>query len=305
MLVSQPPNKLLLRRIDRFTRMLHGVAEGDVRAVHRARVATRRLRELLPVVPVSGDAPSRLSRRLREVTRHLGPMRELDVSALVIREFRDGHGEHLAALDVLAESVERDRAATRRSVSSKRAVVERTRLARRLRELADQMARSGATDAVLSSRRWGWAVQARVVGRAERLKRAVAAAGPIYLPERLHDVRIAMKKLRYSLELLVDAGADVSADLETLKDKQNVLGRMHDLQMLMARARRLQASRDVGRAKGPELASLVDTIEDECRRLHARYVGDLPAIEALATRLGARRLAAPSRQARGLRRASG
>jgi CHAD domain-containing protein len=243
---------------------------------------------------------------LREVTRQLGPMRELDVTAIVIGELRDDYGEHRAALGMLAASVERDRAAARRSVASRRAAVERTRLARRLHELVVQMARRDpAEGAATSARRWGWAVQARVVDRAERLKRAMAAAGAIYLPERLHDVRIALKKLRYSLELLVDAGEVAAGDLHTLKDKQNVLGRMHDLQMVMARARRLQASRDAGRAKAAELASLVDTLEDECRQLHARYVGDLPALEALATRLGARRRGASSPPERALRRASG
>ena len=42
--------ELLHKRLERFTRMLQALGEGDVRALHRARVASRRLREMLPVL---------------------------------------------------------------------------------------------------------------------------------------------------------------------------------------------------------------------------------------------------------------
>lgn len=131
----------------------------------------------------------------------------------------------------------------------------------------------------------------------------MAAAGAIYLPERLHGVRIALKKLRYALELLVELGGGNAADVAMLKEKQDVLGRMHDLQILMARARRLQASRDAG-TTGPQLAAVVDYLEDECRRLHARYLGERIDIDALAVRLGARGRDGIARPDRPRRRAS-
>ncbi len=283
--------------------MLHGVADGDVRSVHRARVATRRLRELLPVVPAGGEAVSKLGRRLRDVTRHLGPLRELDVMAQLVEELRASHPAHRTALDAIAASVERDRRAARRAVAGSRATLERERLARRLRALAEDATPAAAPDRV-AARRWNWAVSARVVGRAERLKRAMADAGAVYLPERLHGVRIALKKLRYALELLVELGGAPAADLQLLKDKQDVLGRMHDLQILMARARRLQAARETARATGPALAALVDALEDECRALHAHYIGDRAALQALAARFGARGRDNASSE-RALRRVSG
>jgi CHAD domain-containing protein len=267
--------------------MLHGVAEGDVRSVHRARVATRRLRELLPVVPSGGEAASKLRRHLRDVTRRLGTLRELDVTALLVHELRASHPDHRAALEMVAASLDEDRRAARQSVTTKRATLERERVARRLQELVDD-SRPAADPAGAAARRWTWAVNARVVARAERLKRAMADAGAVYLPERLHEVRIALKKLRYALELLVELGGAAQGDLEVLRDKQDVLGRMHDLQILMARARRLEASRETGPAVSPALAALVDALEDDCRGLHARYIGDRAALEALASRLGVR-----------------
>src|SRR5688572_7821543 len=61
---------------------LRPAREGDVEGVHQARVASRRLRETIPVLGTGLDdvrlKPVR--RRLRDLTRALGPVRELDVA---------------------------------------------------------------------------------------------------------------------------------------------------------------------------------------------------------------------------------
>src|SRR6185369_7005168 len=77
---------LLHKRLERFTQMLQGLDEGDARALHQARVASRRLREILPVLQVAPDVTSRLGKRLRRVTQRLGVVRELDVLCLLIEE---------------------------------------------------------------------------------------------------------------------------------------------------------------------------------------------------------------------------
>ena len=41
----------------------------------------------------------------------------------------------------------------------------------------------------------------RAARRAQRLGAAIENAAGLYLPDRLHQVRIAVKKLRYTLEL--------------------------------------------------------------------------------------------------------
>ena len=57
-----------------------------------------------------------------------------------------------------------------------------------------------------AARNWRLAVDAQVANRASRLSAAIADAGAMYLPERLHAVRIAMKKLRYALRTVDRAG---------------------------------------------------------------------------------------------------
>src|SRR6185436_3277406 len=71
--------ELIRSRLDRFTRMLPGVESGEIGAVHRTRVAARRLRELLPILQLEPGTVRKLHRRLRKVTRRLGNVRELDV----------------------------------------------------------------------------------------------------------------------------------------------------------------------------------------------------------------------------------
>src|ERR1700674_2322259 len=77
------------KRLDAFAHELGRVEEGDVEAVHRTRVASRRLRELLPLLVLDPDLTRKLTRRLRKVTKQLGNVRELDVLVLLIQELAE------------------------------------------------------------------------------------------------------------------------------------------------------------------------------------------------------------------------
>src|SRR5438445_10273989 len=80
---------LLRKQLVVFTRVLHGVEHGDVRALHRLRVTSRRLRELLPILQLDPPVTRKLVRRLRRVTERLGTVRELDVLLLLLDELHD------------------------------------------------------------------------------------------------------------------------------------------------------------------------------------------------------------------------
>src|SRR4029450_5371896 len=51
-------------RIAAFAREIDDVARGDEDALHRARVASRRLRELLPLLELDGETSRKLTRQL-------------------------------------------------------------------------------------------------------------------------------------------------------------------------------------------------------------------------------------------------
>ena len=149
----------------------------------------------------------------------------------------------------------------------------------------------GSPDSRLTTRRsWRWAIDARVARRASTLAAAIADAGAVYLSERLHTVRITVKKLRYALELAADADHVKSTpDLRQLRRTQDILGRLHDLQVLVDRARDVQvalAPPDLNRWR--ELDAFVVALEEDCRRLHGRYMHDREALLALCMRRSGR-----------------
>src|SRR5918995_4252992 len=86
MKLRKPRHRLLPRRLRAFARALPDACGGDVNAVHKARVASRRLREALPVVlaDVPPKKAKRLARGFRRITRALGPVREMDVTIGVL-----------------------------------------------------------------------------------------------------------------------------------------------------------------------------------------------------------------------------
>jgi CHAD domain-containing protein len=105
----------------------------------------------------------------------------------------------------------------------------------------------------------------------------------MYMPERLHAVRIAAKKLRYALELAADSGARAAVPLvRTIKRAQDMLGRLHDLQILQSHVAAVQAAPGAHRpGMHVALEALARHIEDECRHLHGKYVGSAAALRAL------------------------
>jgi CHAD domain-containing protein len=97
----------------------------------------------------------------------------------------------------------------------------------------------------------------------------------------------ALKKLRYAMELSLEARQRrESADLVALKGAQDLLGRIHDLEMLVTFTRRLQISQsppDLTASR--ELEPLLSALAKECRALHARYMRDRTKILAIADRM--------------------
>jgi CHAD domain-containing protein len=267
---------LLERRLAAFRKHLPAALEGSEKAVHQARVATRRLREALPVV--GADLPRRrvrkALRRVRRITRALGPVREMDVA--------------LGVLDEMAEADPDCRAGAllaRREVAAER---ERRR-GRMLRKMAGAVPRKAvaavedvlARLAVAEDAAWRGKLARRMIARGEALRRAIEDAGVLYGVPRLHAVRIAVKKLRYVLELAGEVRlASTGRAVARLKQAQDLLGRLHDLDVVSAFARGagVQATAEDRAA----LERLVARLQDECRRLHAQYLERRAALVAVA-----------------------
>ena len=274
---------LLKQRLSSLLDAMPAAQAGDVRSVHQARVATRRLREALPVLGTSIDAQElkRARRQVRRMTRALGPVRELDVALSHLDELAARNLVSSRAVAAVRQSLARERLACRRTMLDAISPGRLERLRQRLRHVSHgpPPAAGGATALDRAHR--------RVARRARRLTAIIGRTGGLYLPERLHAVRVATKKLRYALEVERELKRSrATARIEQLKRLQDLLGEIRDFEVLIDRTRQVQAElAHSDRAMALELDALVRALEAECRRNHATYMRRRPSILKLCEEL--------------------
>jgi CHAD domain-containing protein len=251
----------------------------DVEGIHQTRVASRRLRELVPAVARAADAREArtLRRGLRGLTRLLGRCRELDVALQSLQAIEDRAPGHDAAVAAVRAHVVRERAVAGRQVRSRIAAIDVAGFAAGTLALARRSESPGAIRAC--ARR----VAARLGRRTRELEQSVVDAGLLFAAGPLHAVRIALKKFRYTLELAERLGRfSLAGTMRRLKGLQNLLGELHDLQVLAGLARDVMAQSPPSRR--PEFESLVTGIDDAVRALHSQFVTGREDIVALIAR---------------------
>jgi len=268
---ATPPELLIRQRLAALGRTLPVAQGGDVEAIHQARVATRRLREALPLV-ARGSSGRKLMKRVRRLTRALGAVRELDVALITLDEIE-------AETDVPTSGIARLReimgAERQRLCADMVRRIHHDDLEKLQRKTLTVVRRQQSARAHARDPRRLAVARARAARRAVALESAIENAGNIYLPDRLHQVRIAVKKLRYAMEIARDlSGSRAVARIRTLKGAQDLLGHMHDLEVLIMRIRALQGSDNAPDLKlSADLDRLVRRIEMDCRQLHVQYMG--------------------------------
>jgi CHAD domain-containing protein len=267
----------LTRQQRAFARRIGAAIGGHPAAVHRARVASRRLREVVAVAAVAAPAShaERLGRDVRRWTRALGPVRELDVALEELAAAAGRHAWSDGQTAVVGRRIEERRDRRRAKLAARAGDRPREWFGRRVRALAARLAS-------VAESQWWEALTRRVARRAGRVAAAADACGTLYVPERLHDLRIAVKKLRYALELVPEvAGLDAKGALATLRRAQRRFGHLHDVQILLGEVQAL----DVGRRRSVDRESvrdLIEALERECREIHARSLALIPRVAARA-----------------------
>ena len=280
------PSELIIRqRLAALSRTLPGALKGDVQAVHQARVATRRIREALPLV-ARGRTGKSLKKSVRKLTRALGPVRELDVALMNLDQLRNSGDVSEAAIARLRQLITEER---QRVGAEMVRLISHFNLEKFQKKAVEAVAHGPEASGRRDPRRVAAAL-GRAARRAEGLRAAIDNAAGIYLPDRLHQVRITVKKLRYALEIAQDlSGSRATARVRTLKRVQDLLGRMHDLEMLIARTRAVQGRSEAANLSlSADLDRLVRRLENECRRLHARYMNERKALLRICDHVSAR-----------------
>jgi CHAD domain-containing protein len=288
---------MIRRRHDALRSNVDAARAGDVEGVHQARVASRRLREVVPVLGVGLDDVrlKPLGRRLRDLTRALGPVRELDVALGMVAALPSQGEQASRLLATFSQWLAARRAAPVRALRKALAPDTRAPLEKQLDAL--EAARAGSVD-----QQWRGALGRQLAVRADGLRDRIELTGALFHPEPLHEVRIAAKKLRYALELTEEAGlARLARPLKTLKTSQDALGRLHDLDVLLGLLRALPDAAP-GEPLHDAALDLATALDHESRWLHARYLRARAALvhitDATRDAVVARVLSGPVRHVR-------
>jgi len=260
---------LLRGRLRGFTRTLLQRKSIDTRSATSAWTATRRLREVLPVLQLPGQSVEKLNAKLRRLLRRLEEVRESGAALELLDQVLDGDRRgRLIAARVRVNLEERGKRA--REDFFRKKVGHDTR--RVVAKLTDQLEHLVAdVDGRDDIRDLQWAVRARVARRAADLKMAIQAAGAVYLAKRLEDVRSAIKKLHFGAELAADVTPSVTAgEVRALVRAQTLLGRLDDAHTLIESVRHVQGTLATPDLKAwRDLDALVLSLETRCRALHA------------------------------------
>lgn len=259
------PDSILRARLDELSNLLPGVRDANVDAVHDARVVTRRLRELLPIRGASDSESADALEPLRLAGRAMGNVRELDVLHALLDDL-DGRATFaVRALAEIRNDVQDARVSARRRMLKE---LERLKLDAFETQLRGRNRRFAASTLHFGSR-WPRRLAARIGERATVLGEALQRVTGVYMPNRSHAARVAVKKLRYSLEIASETGVWHDPTLaKALRRAQALLGDMHDLQVLVERVQ--QTTPKTGDVR--EWTWLSDLLKSDITRLHRRFV---------------------------------
>jgi len=237
------------RQAKQLGKQLPGVCHAeDTEYIHRARVASRRLRAALRVF---GDCfgkrtLQRWRRHIRRLARQLGDARDADVQIQFLCGFLSQPLEPSVCrgLSRLLAELERRRERLQPRVARAVKVLRRSGVleemlsrTKKVLDRANNADADGATPEALVQ----FARHIRI-----RLDEFLALQDSLQEPddaERLHSLRIAAKRLRYTLEIARSANqGNLQPFIEAAKGLQTLLGEIHDCDVWQAELESFQAA---------------------------------------------------------------
>jgi CHAD domain-containing protein len=246
---------------------LSAVYDGLADAVHDSRVATRRIRELLSLVPVipGRDGEQDVATGYQKMGRALGKVRDIDVQIAMIKDL-EVHAPESAPSMVVVRQDHEDRRLTkmRRLIKT----LERLEVDSLLHFVGD--GHPAGLRSRLTSRGWQQQIRRLAVERSHTAVDAIGHATGVYFPRRAHQARIAIKQLRYAGEIALRIGlGEMRSAIGTLKRGQEILGDMHDKQVLADRLASYSKRQGVDK---DHVALTRKVLEGEVLALHADYL---------------------------------
>ncbi len=182
---------------------------ADSGQVHDLRVATRRFAQALYVFGSADSRATKVRRELKPLMNAAGDVRDFDIAIkMIAKDNAAGDAKIVAAIEQ-----ERAKAQSRLSAELQK-IAGRESITRWRKQISRNPETGGADHAILLAARLFFS-RGETAGKAKSPPRA------------LHRLRIAAKKLRYTLEL--GPGVMSRNQLEKIEQLQADLGKIHDL----------------------------------------------------------------------------
>lgn len=233
----------LLKRLQALMQEVEGVRKAeDIEFIHRMRVASRRLRTALSLFqdslpPREFDA---WRKQIRRVTRALGAARDTDVQLLFLQTFLDGLSAEEKAyrpgIERLLLRWRQRRACLQADVTRALDRLEASRTAERMGQLLRERLVEARMQQVSVTAPSVYLRAYRAISL--RLEELLAFDAYVYRPDcmaELHAMRIAAKRLRYTLEVFAPLYPDgLKEPLRIVRAIQEMVGDIHDCDVWVA-----------------------------------------------------------------------
>jgi len=245
---------------DQMMRHLDGTRKGiDIEALHDMRVASRRLRSALRVFRGCLPKPvlKEVEREVKGVTQALGQVRDQDVFIDYLRsqEANTTDGD----LEWLIDNESQIREEARLRMIDSLDQLEKGNLPEKVQSMLNgaSMIQSEGK----SCKRYSFAAQAptQIGARLNELREASKAIGDAADAEGLHTIRIAAKRLRYTMEAFAPCfGKALKDRIAAVKLLQEQLGAVHDCDVWLAKLQRYLADADISKERRARVEQLIN-----------------------------------------------
>ena len=237
--VSRYSTRVLLKHLNAFEQEIDGVYQAkDIEHIHRMRVATRRLRTALAIFSDSlGEKTSNAWRKeFRRVTLALGASRDTDVQIACLQSVLAQVPEkyYQTGIRRLILRLTQKRNKLQGGVEKALGQIQSGRTLKEMRGTLEKIqAGTGADDTTRSPSLY----QLAYISISTRLDKLLSYEVYVYRPEcvaELHAMRIAAKRLRYTMEIFAPVYRDeLKSPLQTARQIQEALGNIHDCDVWM------------------------------------------------------------------------
>jgi CHAD domain-containing protein len=246
---------------------------GQEEAVHQIRVASRRLRVILPLAAVKpkGQRMKHTLRRLKDLARVAGASRDLDVALSLLPAEGSRHAPMPLARAALARRLRAARSRARRRMVESLLDFD---IAGLRNDLGRIVHRGG--DELFTA-----LMRVRLMREEEgaALQEELQRIGRRFDAEALHELRSRVRRLRYAAEFSAALTDSPPEAAKRFKEIQELLGEMHDAWVL---AQWLGHQVDLSAKRGreeeaAEARRLAASCEDLSRMLHGKFLETDPA----------------------------